>query len=111
MEKGKKKNRGRRREEERKYKAKKEVRAESKEGGILKNRSGEILVKMVVWDRKNGTGDLGEFFQKGWEVLIFGRRKRETERRREERRKEYLAQEEEMVREEENTDFGRTRNF
>ena len=48
MEKGKKKNRERRREEERKYKAKKEVRAESKEGGLLKNRSGEILVKMVV---------------------------------------------------------------
>ena len=48
MEKGKKKNRGRRREEWRKQIAEKEVEVESKEGSLLKNRGGEILVKMVV---------------------------------------------------------------
>ena len=30
----------------------------------MKNRDGEILVKRVVWERKNGAEDLGEFSRK-----------------------------------------------
>ena len=84
--------------------------------GILKKIEERAILRRKKFsykgDSKNKKEDKGSWgiFQKGWEVLIFGGRKRDVEMMREERRREHIAQEEEIVREWENVDFGITKN-